>query len=253
MDRTRRIFRKVTSHLGSPEQRWPVLVAMIAIGGLYTALPPRLLISSDPRLRWLPLLVVTVAALPMTVSHRLRLHRLNTLTAYALLVILTVFMGTSLALLIRALPEHTESATELLISAASLWLTNVLVFACWYWRLDAGGPHARDRSVRHEQGAFLFPQMTMSEELLVRTGQVGWKPSFVDYLFLAFSSSTALSPTDSPVLSRWAKMLMMIQATISFTIIVLLAARAVNTIGDNTRPPDSTPDTEISQPTTPRT
>lgn len=55
-----------------------------------------------------------------------------------------------------------------------------------------------------------------------------WSPGFVDYLFLAFNTSTAFSPTDSPVLSRWAKVLMMIQSSISLATLALLAARAVN-------------------------
>ena len=55
-----------------------------------------------------------------------------------------------------------------------------------------------------------------------------WSPGFIDYLFLAFNTSTAFSPTDSPVLSRWAKVLMMIQSSISLATLALLAARAVN-------------------------
>ena len=71
---------------------------------------------------------------------------------------------------------------------------------------------------KHEKGAFLFPQLTMAPELLESTGQTNWKPGYIDYLFLAFNSSTALSPADTAVLGRWAKMLMMLQASISFTI-----------------------------------
>jgi len=56
----------------------------------------------------------------------------------------------------------------------------------------------------------------------------GWSPVFVDYLFLAFNTSTAFSPTDTAVLSRWAKGLMMVQSLISLSVIALLAARAVN-------------------------
>jgi hypothetical protein len=53
-------------------------------------------------------------------------------------------------------------------------------------------------------------------------------PNYVDYLFLAFNTSTAFSPTDAPVLERWAKALMMLQSLISLTVLALLAARAVN-------------------------
>jgi uncharacterized membrane protein len=103
-----------------------------------------------------------------------------------------------------------------------------LVFALWYWRLDAGGPYQRDKEPGHSNGAFLFPQMTMSKEALREAGQQDWSPDFVDYLFLAFNTSTAFSPTDTLVLARWAKILMMLQALLSLLIIALLAARAVN-------------------------
>jgi len=134
----------------------------------------------------------------------------------------------SLALLIKALPTRQETPEALLRSAAALWVTNVLVFASWYWRLDAGGPHQWDRRPGHVDGAFLFPQMTMDATAKAAAGKSAWSPGFVDYLFLAFNTSTALSPTDAPVLSPWAKLLMMLQAMISLTIVVLLAARAVN-------------------------
>ena len=89
------------------------------------------------------------------------------------------------------------------------------------WRLDGGGPHARDIADRHSAGAFLFPQMTRPPE-----ENPGWSPEFLDYLFLAFNTSTAFSPTDTAVLTRWAKVLMMTQSIISLTVIAILAARA---------------------------
>jgi hypothetical protein len=103
-----------------------------------------------------------------------------------------------------------------------------LVFALWYWRLDAGGPYQRDKRPGHSEGAFLFPQMTMSKEALREAGQPDWSPNFIDYLFVAFNTSTAFSPTDVPVLARWAKVLMMLQSLLSLLIIALLAGRAVN-------------------------
>ena len=114
------------------------------------------------------------------------------------------------------------------MAAAALWLSNILVFASWYWRLDAGGPHERSRTLGHTDGAFLFPQMTMDPSAKIAAGEHNWEPNFVDYLFLAFNTSTAFSPTDVPVLSRWAKILMMLQSLISLLVIALLAGRAVN-------------------------
>jgi hypothetical protein len=147
--------------------------------------------------------------------------------------VLTLGLIASVIMLIRALPEHIQSPTQLLLSAAALWVTNILDFAVWYWRLDAGGPHGRDQAPGHDEGAFLFPQMTLRDETSgeAQTGGAEtqlWSPNFVDYLFLAFNTSTAFSPTDVPVLARWAKGLMMVQSLISLTVLALLAARAVN-------------------------
>lgn len=139
---------------------------------------------------------------------------------YILLAAVTADMIASLALLISRLPARRDTPGELLIAAIGLWSSNILVFASWYWRLDGGGPNVRDRRKSHESGAFLFPQMQ------IRTKD--WKPGFIDYLFLAFNTSTAFSPTDVPVLSRWAKVMMMIQSSISLGTIVILAGRAVN-------------------------
>jgi uncharacterized membrane protein len=70
--------------------------------------------------------------------------------------------------------------------------------------------------------------MTMNKDALRQAGQQNWAPNFIDYLFLAFNTSTAFSPTDVPVLTRWAKILTMLQSLLSLLIIALLAARAVN-------------------------
>jgi hypothetical protein len=161
-------------------------------------------------------------------ANRRGWDRMNQILGYLLLTVLTAAMIASLVLLIAALPDHKEAPKDLLKSAGALWVTNILVFASWYWRLDAGGPNQRDLRGDHVDGAFLFPQMTMNTQAKVEAGEQCWRPGFVDYLFLAFNTSTAFSPTDCPVLSRWAKLMMMTQSTISLTTISLLAARAVN-------------------------
>jgi uncharacterized membrane protein len=93
----------------------------------------------------------------------------------------------------------------------------------------------------HSRGAFLFPQMTDDgqESAEQHPNYPVWSPQFIDYLFLAFNTSTAFSPTDAPVLSRWAKVLTMIQSSISLAVVVLLAARAVNIL----QTPDALPTT----------
>jgi hypothetical protein len=207
----------------APEPRWHALIAVLAIAGLYLALPPYLTVG--PRLV-LPA-IIAVLAVPLVAARRFGRHRLNHAVGLTMNVVLTIAMVISLWLLVAALPGHKESGLQLIRSAAALWLTNILVFALWYWRLDAGGPNARDLRHRHTGGTFLFPQMTIRP----RDGEPEpprWSPQFVDYLFVAFNTSTAFSPTDTPVLTRWGKILMMVQSLISLTVLALLAARAVN-------------------------
>jgi Protein of unknown function (DUF1345) len=206
------------------EPRWQALIAIVSVAVLYVALPRSLTVGPT----WLLPVVVILLAAPLLVLHRAGHHRLDKALGFTLTSILTLAMIASVAFLIGLLPAHKETPTALLRSASLVWLTNVLVFALWYWRLDAGGPHARDERDSHANGAFLFPQMTMIKRVEQATGQQRWSPHFVDYLFLAFNTSTAFSPTDTPVLTRWAKVLMMLQSLISLTVIAILAARAVN-------------------------
>lgn len=207
-----------------PEPRWPAFIAILAVGGLYTALPSYLIVGP----RWFFLVIVLALLVPTVISHVKDHHLLNRVLGFSTSGVITLGMIASVVLLIAGLPSHKEAPAELLLSAASLWFTNILVFALWYWRLDAGGPHGRDSRFGHNDGAFLFPQMTMTPEAKTEAGEHGWSPNFVDYLFLAFNTSTAFSPTDVPVLARWAKILSMLQSLISLTVLALLAARAVN-------------------------
>jgi hypothetical protein len=200
------------------------MLALLAVGGLRLALPHELSAGPD----WLMLAIISVLIVFYLGALQLRNYRLCMILGYLQLALVTADMALSLYLLIAALPGHKQAPTDLLRSAAALWITNIIVFASWYWRLDAGGPHARELRGAHTDGAFLFPQMTLNREARIEMGEECWSPGFVDYLFLAFNTSTAFSPTDTPVLTRWAKVLMMLQSLISFTTVALLAARAVN-------------------------
>ncbi|HEV8428879.1 MAG TPA: hypothetical protein VGQ41_13335 [Pyrinomonadaceae bacterium] len=207
------------------EPIWPPLVAMLAIGGLYAALPASLLAGAP---RWLLVAIVVGLLVPMLILHYIGNHALHQTLGYVLNSIVTAALILSLTLLLQEVTMHEVTPPQLLRSAASLWLSNILIFASWYWRLDGGGPQERALTLGHADGAFLFPQMTMHPEAKIAAGEQEWEPNFVDYLFLAFNTSTAFSPTDVPVLSRWAKVLMMVQALISLLVIALLAGRAVN-------------------------
>jgi hypothetical protein len=206
------------------EPRWPALLALLAVGGLRLALPSSLSVGPD----WTLLVIVGVLALP-TEWARLRGHYMaSMILGYTMAGIVTADMVLSLSLLVAALPAHKQTPLNMLRSAGALWITNILVFASWYWRLDGGGPRARELRGAHLDGAFLFPQMVLDQQAKREMGEECWSPGFVDYLFLAFNTSTAFSPTDTPVLSQWAKVMTMIQSLISLTTVALLAARAVN-------------------------
>lgn len=216
-----------TPDVARPEPRWPVVAAAFSAVALHFALPAELRVGPS----WLLAIVVGVLVIAAAVFNRLGMHRQNSWAAYGVLGTLAIGLLYGVAALVLSLVHHTESATDLLRSAAVLWVTNVIVFASWYWRLDAGGPNARERREAHTRGAFLFPQMSVTAPTggdVTIAEDTNWRPSFVDYLFLAFNTSTAFSPTDVPVLSGWAKVTMMLQAIISLTTIVLLAGRAVN-------------------------
>ncbi|MFI9506139.1 hypothetical protein [Nocardia sp. NPDC052566] len=117
-----------------------------------------------------------------------------------------------------------DDPARLLGSGGAVWLTNVGVFALWYWEFDRGGPAAR-ANARKPLPDFLFVQM-QNPELAPRE----WEPEFVDYLYLSFTNATAFSPTDVMPMSRWAKAAMMLQSAVSLILVVLVIARAINVL-----------------------
>jgi hypothetical protein len=199
------------------EPRWPAFIAMLADGLIYLALPERL--SFGPA--WLLLAILVVLLIPIGFTYKLGHYNVTRILTFGANIAVTIALIGSLGLLIEGLPHHLERPEVLLRSAGLLWITNILVFALWYWKLDAGGPLGRERP--EAQSSFLFPQMTHE-----CPGGQNWSPNFFDYLFLAFNTSTAFSPTDTAVLARWAKGMTMLQSLISLAVIALLAARAVN-------------------------
>jgi uncharacterized membrane protein len=169
------------------------------------------------------LLVITIVLLlPIIYSNHRGHYNVARILTFTATAVITCAMIAALGLLISGIPKHQDPPETLLRAAVSLWITNVLVFALWYWKLDAGGPLGRDKARGDFDSSFLFPQMLMRDE-----PEEIWSPQFLDYLFLAFNTSTAFSPTDTAVLSRWAKLTMMLQSIISLMIVTLLAARAV--------------------------
>src|SRR5262245_34743100 len=117
---------------------------------------------------------------------------------------------------------HESSGAHLLLKGSTVWVTNVILFGLWFWLFDQGGPNVR--LGRHPpKPDFLFPQ-TDDKEI----APDDWRPHFVDYMYVSFTNSIAFSPTDTMPLSRWAKLLMLFEASLSALVILLVAARAVN-------------------------
>lgn len=208
------------------EPRWPAIVAIFAAAGLHLVLPPSMRVGPP----WLLAGMVATLVAVAWIGRHAGLYRVNARAGLVIVAVLTAGLLYSMYQLVVGLLAHTEGAPALLRSAAIIWASNVLVFAVGYWRLDAGGPNERERRDVHRNGAFLFPQMAFGAggTAVTIAEHQHWRPGFVDYLFLAFNTSTAFSPTDVPPLSRWAKLAMMVQATISFTTILLLVGRVVN-------------------------
>src|SRR5215468_5623415 len=213
-------------HVDKPEPRGQTIAAVLAVGAIYLALPRNVVVGPI----WLLPTVIVILLIPTVVSHRVGKQSLNRLLGFIINGITTLALIASLALLVRALPAHRESPLQLLRSGGLLWLTNVIVFALWYWRLDGGGPTLRQKEKKFGSTSFLFPQMQIPHDERTQFECVRWRPRFVDYLFVAFTQSSTFGPTDSPLLARWAKVLAMIQILISLSIVVLLISRAVGVL-----------------------
>ena len=212
--------------IDKPEPRWQALLAFLAIGAIYLALPHTLVVGPI----WLLPTVIVVLLVPTVVSHRMGRHSLNRALGTIINGITTLALIGSVILLVRALPSHRETPLQLLRSGGLLWLTNVIVFALWYWRLDGGGPVLRHRQNKFGSTSFLFPQMQIPHDERAQFACTRWRARFIDYLFVAFTQSSTFGPTDAPLLARWAKVLTMIQILISLTIVILLIARAVGVL-----------------------
>lgn len=206
-----------------PENRLPVMLAVLVAAGLQITLPRRLSLPPRELLPALELLLLVA----LTIANPVRLaaeHRLLRVASTALVALITVANGVSAFLLAQRLVEGTAGSDPiaLLLAGGSIYLTNVIAFGLWCWEYDRGGPFSRQRADR-PHGDFLFAQMATPE-----VADHNWEPRFVDYLYVSFTNATAFSPTDTLPLSRWAKLLMAVQSTVSLVTVALVVARAVN-------------------------
>jgi uncharacterized membrane protein len=205
------------------EPRWPAALAVVIALGLYLALPDRLILGPV----WVVPALELAILIPLMIFSPKRLKgepAWRRGLAITLIAIVTIANIVSLGLLVRALVIVPAKFTglQLILSATGIWLTNVIVFALWYWELDRGGPGSRLHA-DHREPDFLFPQMVTPS-----CGPHHWSPQFLDYVFVSFTNATAFSPTDTMPLTPSAKLLFMAQSITALLTIALVAARAVN-------------------------
>ncbi len=209
------------------EPRWPVVLAVLAVLLVLALLPARIRLFPS----WFPYAIGIGLLVPMVgvwlsgaPARWLRVERTTTLVFAVLAEAVT--LATVLYLVIEMLNRPAEfSGRQLLTSSIGAWITNVLAFSLVYWRSDRGGPEARANDAGSRPD-WLFPQTGVPEE-----APPDWRPTYVDYLFLAFSTAMAFSPTDALPLTSRAKMLMMLESTVSLLTLVTVAARAINVLG----------------------
>jgi uncharacterized membrane protein len=205
------------------ERRWPMATAVLTATILYVGTPHRGRVPGwwlFPVVQ-LVLLGILIAQDPGRIDRRSpTLHRLMV----ALLVIMTA--GTALSVTVLAVDilagVADVTATVLLGRGAAIWVENVIVFSLWYWQFDRGGPAER------AAGSPVPPSFAFPEDATPELAPAGWRPAYPDYLYLAYTNSTAFSPTDTLPVRRWAKLTMMIQSTLSLVIAILVLARAIN-------------------------
>jgi uncharacterized membrane protein len=206
------------------ERRWPITLSVVAAIVLQFLLPARFTEPLPPYLMpslEVALLIGLSIANPVRVEPRGPAVRAASI---ALIALITLANVVSAVLLIRAILDGKAggAAAPLFGTGASIWATNVIAFALWYWEFDRGGP------VHRAQGTMQHPDLMFPQMVSPQLASADWEPRFVDYLYLAFTNATAFSPTDVMPLARWAKLTMLVQAAVSLGVGALVIARAVN-------------------------
>jgi hypothetical protein len=208
------------------EARWPMAFAVVAVIAM-TLLLPHTLVA---RPRWgVPLvegllLLAVIIADPGKIDLVSKRARGLSITLITLLVLTTLWCTTQLIVeLVRGGPA-TQSGGALLAAGGIVWLSNCISFGLLYWELDSGGPAVR------AHGLPAHPDFAFPQQLNPELAPEHWRPRFVDYMYLGFTSATAFSPTDAMPLRPWNKLAMMAQSTISLVLLGLVIARAVNVL-----------------------
>jgi hypothetical protein len=208
------------------ERRLPMALAVIGVAVLFLFIPEDFRAVPGAHVGFPVFLFVLLVVL--IVGDPGRIDRatpwLRTVTG-VMIALITLATAVSAGRLVVGLLNGADFSTpsELLTIGVIVWTTNVIAFALWYWHLDSGGPAARVRRWEAARAAFRFPEEDIDELLTV-----GWYPQFVDYLALSFNTSTAFGSADVSAIRHWSKLMLMVEAAISLTLVALVVARAVN-------------------------
>lgn len=233
IERTHRLTSSAEHHVpswlrpGDPENRLPVIVAILAAVTLQRAIPVQYTVPEIPRWPLITLELLLVAVL--MVINPVRLSRQTTVGRWTMIVLTAAITldntASAIILDLNILSgKVSNDAGVLLGSGAAIFITNIIVFGIWYWELDRGGPFAR-RAGDNPYPDFQFPQMCDPQN-----AKPGWRPTFVDYLYTSYTNVVAFSPTDTMPLSRWAKTMMTVQSMVAVSTTALVVARAVNVL-----------------------
>lgn len=204
------------------ESRWPVVLAISVTIGILAVLPERIRLTPA----WFPCAIGATVIIPIvsvSLSKRKRIWLAIERDVTLLFVMIVAAANiVTLTVLVRSMidPMKEAGGLQLLTSSIAVWIINVLIFALLYWQVDGGG---LDNRMSHTDARpdWLFPQ---------RDKMQGWKPVFVDYLFLGYSTAAAFSAADVMPLTSRAKMLMMLEGVISLVTIVVVGARAIDAL-----------------------
>ncbi len=201
-----------------------MVVAVLATGFLRAVLPAQLGLGN----RWLLLVIVVVVLGVLIIGNPGRIDQdrpwLRVLTScmIGVITVANAYAAVRLAGDIIDGSAYTSSGKVLLEGGGAIWLTNVIVFALWYWELDRGGPVARARGSAVPP-SLVFPEMSSPEYV-----GANWYPKFVDYFHFSFSTATSFSPPDVSAIRPWMKLVMIAEEATSIIVAILVVSRAVN-------------------------
>ena len=212
---------------GPRERRWPAVLTLLVTIAMSVFLPERLVLGPSwlvPAVEGLLLIAIVAAISGSTGRCTTFLRALSVALVFAL----TAAAGWSAIRLIIELLDGAQrwsNARALLVAGALVWTYTNVAFAFVYWEMDSGGVDKRTREPRQ------YPDLAFPEYMSPKLAPPGWRPDFIDYLYLGFTNATAFSPTDVMPMRIWAKVAMALQASISIAILTLVVANAVNLLG----------------------